>query len=98
MDPCKDTKVDIDSNQDTCRTQLQGMQTSEHDKIQSRTTGRMCEISFGPQPGGLVPKNPFASAAQRGFMHANPSVLGSKALKEWDASSKGQKVPYKVKK
>jgi hypothetical protein len=92
------SKVKIDDNQDKVATTLKGMQTSEHDKIQSRTTGRMCEISFGPQPGGLVPANPFASAAQRGYMHANPEVLGPKALKEWDATSKGQKVPYKVKK
>jgi hypothetical protein len=92
------SKVSIEDNQDKVATTLLGMRTSEHDKIQSRTTGRMCEISLGPQPDGLVPKNPFASAAQRGYMHAHPEVLGAKALKEWDASSKGQKVPYKVKK
>jgi hypothetical protein len=92
------SKVKIDDNQDKVATKLQGMQTSEHDQIQSRITGRMHEISFGPQPSGLVPRNPFASAAQRGFMHANPDVLGKKGLAEWDAASKGQKVPYKVKK
>jgi hypothetical protein len=98
MDACKNTKVEIDSNQDSCCTQLQGMRTSEHDSIQSRTTGRMHEIMFGPQPGNLVPRNPFASAAQRGYLNSHPEVLGRKALDEWNASSKGQKVPYKVKK
>jgi hypothetical protein len=40
---------------------------------------------------------PFVSAAQRGFMHANPEVLGKKGLAEWDAASKGQHVPEHVK-
>ena len=93
---------------DEIRTTLHGMQTKEHDKIVSRLTGRTHEIQFGPLPstceghpgscGGLVPKNPFASAAQRGYLHANPEVLGKPALAEWDKASKGQKVPYKVKK
>jgi hypothetical protein len=93
---------------DEIRTTLKGMQTKEHDKIVSRLTGRTHEIQFGPLPstmeghtgsaGGLVPKNPFASAAQRGYLHANPEVLGAKKLAEFDAASKGQKVPYKVKK
>src|ERR1019366_3865498 len=94
---------------DEMRTTLHGMKAKEHDKIVSRLTGRTHEIQFGPLPstmeghecctsGGLVPKNPFASAAQRGYMHANPEVLGTSALKEWDKASKGQKVPYKVKK
>jgi hypothetical protein len=29
-------------------------------------------------------------------MHANPEVLGKKALAEWDAASKGQHVPEHV--
>jgi hypothetical protein len=33
---------------------------------------------------------PFISAAQRGYLHAHPEVLGKKALAEWDAASKGQ--------
>jgi hypothetical protein len=92
------SKVSIDDNQDKVATTLLGMRTSEHDTIQSRTTGRMHEIAITPVGGGLVPKNPFASAAQRSYMHANPEVLGKKGLAEWDAASKGQKVPYKVKK
>lgn len=36
---------------------------------------------------------PFKSAAQRGYLHAHPEVLGKKALAEWDAASKGQHVP-----
>ena len=57
------SKVKIDDNQDKVSTTLQGMRTSEHDSIRSRTTGRMHEISY-LQPDGLV-QNPFASAAQR---------------------------------
>jgi hypothetical protein len=91
------SKVKIDSNQDKVETQLKGLDTKEHDKIVSRITGYPREIEFGPIGGGLVKKNPFASAAQRGFMHANPSVLGKAGLAEWDKASKGQHVPYKVK-
>ena len=36
---------------------------------------------------------PFVSAAQRGYLHAHPEVLGKTALKEWDEASKGQHVP-----
>ena len=39
---------------------------------------------------------PFVSAAQRGYMHAHPEVLGKKGLAEWDAASKGQHVPEHV--
>ena len=39
---------------------------------------------------------PFRSAAQRGYLHAHPEVLGKAALKEWDAASKGQHVPEHV--
>lgn len=33
---------------------------------------------------------PFKSKAQQGYLHAHPEILGKKALKEWDAASKGQ--------
>jgi hypothetical protein len=39
---------------------------------------------------------PFKSAAQRGYLHAHPEVLGKKALAEWDSASKGQHVPEHV--
>lgn len=70
----------------------------EHDTIRSRTTGRKLEISMGPQPNGLVPKNPFASLAQEGFLHAHPEKLGKAGLKEWDAATKGKHLPKHVKK
>lgn len=41
---------------------------------------------------------PFKSAAQRGYLHAHPEILGKKGLAEWDAASKGQHVPEHVKK
>lgn len=71
---------------------------NEHDKITSRTTGRKHEISMGPQFGSMVPKNPFASLAQEGFLHAHPEKLGAKKLAEFDAATKGMKLPKKVKK
>jgi hypothetical protein len=70
----------------------------EHEKVKSRTTGQMREVKFGPQPGGLVPKNPFASLAQEGYMHAHPDILGKKGLEEWDSATKGKKLPKKVRK
>lgn len=70
----------------------------EHDMQPSKLGGKPREISMGPHCGGLVPKNPFASLAQAGYMHENPEVLGKKALAEWDASSKGRKVPQHVRK
>jgi hypothetical protein len=92
------SKIKIDSNQDKVETQLKGLDTKEHDKIVSRITSRTHEIQITPVGGGLVPKNPFASLAQAGYMHSHPSILGKEGLAEWDASSKGRKVPYKVKK
>jgi hypothetical protein len=71
--------------------------TREHDYIISRTTGAAVEVSFGPLPSGYVPKNPFASLAQAGYMHSHPEILGKEKLKEFDKASKGQHVPYKVK-
>jgi len=69
----------------------------EHDTIRSRTTGRKLEISMGPQPGGRVPKNPFASLAQEGYLHAHPEKLGAKKLAEFDAATKGKHLPKRVK-
>lgn len=69
----------------------------EHDKITSRTTGRKIEISMGMPGGGMVPKNPFASLAQAGYLHAHPEKLGAKKLAEFDAATKGKKLPKHVK-
>lgn len=69
--------------------------TTEHQKLRSRVTGLDHEISFGPQPDGLVPKNPFASQAQQRYMYANPDVLGKKALKEWGSKTDFKKLPKK---
>ena len=70
---------------------------SEHDTIRSRTTGRKTEIAMPPQGGGLVPKNPFASLAQEGFLHEHPEKLGAKKLAEFDAATKGKHLPKRVK-
>lgn len=70
----------------------------EHDKIVSRTTGKSVEISLGPNGGGLVPANPFASIAQAGYMHSHPNILGKAGLAEWDKASKGKSLPQHVKK
>ncbi len=72
--------------------------TREHQTIYSRTTGRPHEISMGPHGGGLVPANPFASLAQAGYLHSHPEKLGAKKLAEFDAASKGKKLPARVKK
>lgn len=93
----KRSKQEINSNQDECCTQLQGMQTSEHDTIKSRITGRTHEIMFGPQDKGNVPKNPFASLAQAGYLHSHPEKLGPEKLAEFDAATKGKKLPKHVK-
>ena len=71
---------------------------SEHDTVTSRTTGRKVEIGMGMNGDGLVPANPFASLAQAGYMHSHPEILGKSALKEWDAATKGRKLPKHVKK
>jgi len=67
-------------------------------KVTSRTNGKTVEVGFGPQGGGLVPANPFASLAQEGYLHAHPEKLGKTALDEWDAATKGKKLPKRVKK
>jgi hypothetical protein len=80
----------------------------EHETIKSRITHKDIEVKFvspnsyygaGGSDGNenLVPKNPFASRAQEGYMHAHPDILGDK-LKEWDSATKGKKLPEKVKK
>lgn len=71
--------------------------TTEHQKVKSRLTGRDVEIEFSPMGGGLVPKNPFASQAQAGYMHSHPEILGPK-LKEWDQATKGKHLPKHIKK
>jgi len=68
----------------------------EHDTIVSRITGRPVEI--GMTMGHKVPKNPFASQAQAGYMHEHPEILGKSGLKEWDAATKGKHLPERVKK
>lgn len=72
--------------------------TKEHDTIVSKTTGKTHEISLGPNSGGLVPANPFASLAQAGYMHSHPGILGKKGLDEWDSATKGKHLPEHVKK
>jgi hypothetical protein len=68
----------------------------EHDKIVSRTTGKSIEISLGPNGGGLVPANPFASLIQSRFAHANPEKFGgTKGLKEWDKATDYKALPKK---
>jgi hypothetical protein len=86
------------------RSTLHAMDTKEHDKVYSRTLRRDVEIGVGihgtgPDAyGGLVSNNPFESLAQEGFLHAHPEKLGKKGLAEWDATTKGKKLPMKVKK
>jgi hypothetical protein len=101
----KTSKVDICSNDQSVRTTLAPLTMNEHDKVYSRTLRRDLEIGVGMHgtdpkggKGGLVPKNPFASLAQAGYMHSHPEVLGKTALSEWDAASKGRKIPQHVKK
>ena len=87
------------------RTTLHAMSTPEHTKIVSRTRGVSMEIAVGPHGsspkagdfGGLVSNNPFASLAQAGYMHTHPGILGKAGLSEWDAASKGRKIPKRVK-
>lgn len=86
---CGEKKADERSNHP-------GQGIKEHGlKIKSRTTGRVVDVGFGPQGGGLVPKNPFASLAQEGYLHAHPEKLGAKKLAEFDAATKGKKLPKK---
>ncbi len=41
---------------------------------------------------------PFKSRAQQGYLHAHPEILGEEKLAEFDASSKGKKLPARKKK
>ena len=41
---------------------------------------------------------PYKSDAQRKFFHANKKEIGKKVVKEFDAATKGKKLPDKVKK
>jgi hypothetical protein len=41
---------------------------------------------------------PFKSQAQAGYMHSHPEILGKKGLAEWDAATKGKKLPKRAKK
>ena len=98
------SKVKIDGNNQTVRTQLQSLNTPEHTKVYSRTLARDVEIGIGPLPvgpsgiGGLVGKNPFVSQDQRAYLNMHPEKLGAKGLAEWNSASKGLKLPKKVKK
>lgn len=69
---------------------------SEHDTVTDRMTGRKVRVDWGIQQH-KVPKNPFASLAQEGYMHANPEILGKEDLAHWDKETKGKKLPKKVK-
>ena len=70
---------------------------SEHDTLQSKLDLRDHEIHL-PLVSGMVSKNPFLSKAQNSYMHANPSILGKKGLKEWEGATDYKTLPAKVKK
>lgn len=36
---------------------------------------------------------PFKSLAQEGYLHAHPGILGKEKLAEFDAATKGKKLP-----
>ncbi len=65
--------------------------------IPSRTRPEKVEIGFGPNGGGLVPANPFASISQQHFLEAHPEKLKGK-IGEWEKSTDYSKLPKKVKK
>jgi hypothetical protein len=89
---CGEKKADQRSNHPDQGIKEHGL------KITSRTTGRVVDVGFGPVGGGLVPKNPFASLAQAGYLHSHPEKLGAEKLAEFDAASKGKHLPKRVKK
>lgn len=79
-----------------CPTPNPQTYVKEHQMIPSRLGGRSREVSFGPLPNGLVPKNPFASLAQARFAHVHPEKFGGeKGLKEWDKSTDFSNIPKK---
>ena len=98
------SKVKIDGNNQTVRTQLQSLNTPEHTKVYSRILARDVEIGIGPLPvgpsgiGGLVGKNPFVSQAQEGWAHMHPEQFGKANLAHWDAETKGKHLPKRAKK
>jgi hypothetical protein len=91
------TKPSMENQMKQPESKIVNTPIHEHDTVRSRTTGRLHEISMGPQGDGMVPKNPFASLAQAGYMHSHPEILGKKGLSEWDASTKGKHLPKHVK-
>ena len=96
---CDKSRIPINSNADVVTTTLKGMETPEHTKVYSRTLRRDIEIDVGMHGDNKVPANPFASARQARFAHANPSKFGGKAgLSEWDKSTDFSKIPERVKK
>ena len=80
------------------RSSHPGEGIKEHElHITSRTNGKTVEVGFGPQGGGLVPANPFASIAQQHFLEAHPEKLKGK-IGEWEKSTDYSSLPKKVKK
>jgi hypothetical protein len=81
---------------------------SEHDKVQSKLTGKMVEIEFGPLPaapdpsrGGEMAYNPFRSKAQQRFMFAAEArgELKKGTAEKWAHETPSIKsLPNKVKK
>lgn len=69
----------------------------EHDTVTSRITGEKVEIQPAWTGGGYVFRNPFASLAQEGYLHAHPEKLGPEKMAEFDAATKGKKLPKRVK-
>jgi len=100
------SKVKIDGNNQTVRTQLQSLDTPEHTKVYSRTLARDVEIGVGihgtspdaDARGGLCPKNPFVSQKQEGWAHTHQAEFGKANLAHWDAATKGKHLPKQVKK
>jgi len=41
---------------------------------------------------------PAGARLAAGYMHSHPSILGKAGLSEWDAATKGKKLPKHVKK
>lgn len=83
---------------DSCVTNEKQKFMKEHDTLQSSLDHRDYEIGM-PPASGRVPRNPFASMAQAGFLHSHPEKVGGKEkLKEWDTATDFSKLPAKVKK
>lgn len=80
---------------DEIRTTLKAKTWREHETF-TDINGRVNEIKFLPEGDGLVPRNPFASQAQAGYLHAHPEKLGAEKLAEFDQASKGLHLPKRV--